>query len=241
MSSQKRNADIVHRLGVTEISSKSAETLVVDVSQLLYHIVWPHDGTPSDLIASMQDRLDDYPERTKKVLVIDKYQGISAKDHERMRRAGEAVIEYDISITSSLPKREAIMKSKNNIKKLASVLGTFNLGETVTMESQDEGGYMSTMKQTSQLYLMFSSWQMLEIPRLSSLRRHRCVCTTSLLGLSGISAPQGTCANGTMAGMAQFWTSMPPARNLVLNVCRSLACMRLVVVTQLHIHLTEAR
>ena len=73
----------------------------MDVSQLLYHIVWPHDGSPLDLIASMQDRLDRYPDRTKKTIVFDKYQSISAKDHERMCRAGEAVIEYDISITSS--------------------------------------------------------------------------------------------------------------------------------------------
>ena len=31
----------------------TAETIIVDVSQLFYHIVWPHGGSPSDIIASI--------------------------------------------------------------------------------------------------------------------------------------------------------------------------------------------
>ncbi len=30
-----------------------------------------------------------------------------------MRRAGEVIIDYELSITSSLPKRDVILKSKN--------------------------------------------------------------------------------------------------------------------------------
>ena len=37
----------------------------------------------------------------------------SAKDHERLRRASEGVIDYELSISSTLPKRDAVMKSKN--------------------------------------------------------------------------------------------------------------------------------
>ena len=33
---------LVKRLGVVEISPKSADTVIVDVSQLFYHMVWPH-------------------------------------------------------------------------------------------------------------------------------------------------------------------------------------------------------
>ncbi len=50
----------------------------------------------------------------EKIIVFDKYKDISAKDHERMRRAGEMVIDYEFSITSPLPKRDAILKSKRN-------------------------------------------------------------------------------------------------------------------------------
>ena len=104
-----------------------------------YHIVWPHGGRLSDLIASIQGRINRYPDVAEKIIVFDKYKGISAKDHERMRRAGEVVIDYELSITSLLPKRDVILKSKNNKRRLASVLSTFNLGNIVTMETQADG------------------------------------------------------------------------------------------------------
>ena len=106
---------LVKRLGAVATSPKSADTIIVDVSQLFYHIIWPHGGSPSELIASIEERLSKYPEATKKIVVFDKYHDISAKDHERMRRASEVVIDYDLSIASHLPKRDAIIKSKSNI------------------------------------------------------------------------------------------------------------------------------
>ena len=39
----------------------TAETIIVDVSQLFYHIVWPHGGSPSDIIASVKSRLSQSP------------------------------------------------------------------------------------------------------------------------------------------------------------------------------------
>ena len=36
-------------------------------------------------------------------VVFDKYHEISTKDHERMQRASEVVIDYDLSIASHLP------------------------------------------------------------------------------------------------------------------------------------------
>ena len=58
-----------------------------------------------------------------------------------MRRAGEVIIDYELSINSSLPKRDAILKSKNNKRKLASVLSTFSVAENVTMETIDNGAF----------------------------------------------------------------------------------------------------
>ena len=77
-------SDLVKRLGVLETIPTATDALIVDVSQLFYHIVWPRGGYPSDLIASIQTRLSCYPTNAEKILVFDKYQGVSAKDHERM-------------------------------------------------------------------------------------------------------------------------------------------------------------
>ena len=41
--------------------------------------MWPHGGSPSDLIASMQARLARYADSTEKVIVLDKYEEFSAK------------------------------------------------------------------------------------------------------------------------------------------------------------------
>jgi hypothetical protein len=132
---------LVKRLGVFQNLPTPAEIVIVDVSQLFYRIVWPHGGSPSDLIASIHGRLSHYPDGTEKIIVFDKYEDISAKDHERIRQAGEVIIDYELSITSPLPKRDAILKSKNNKRSLASVLCTFNVGENVTMDTRDDDAF----------------------------------------------------------------------------------------------------
>lgn len=102
-------SDLVKRLGVPETPPSTPDTIILDVSQLFYHIVWPQGGSPSDLISSIKARTSRYSDDADKIVVFDKYQGISAKDHERMRRTGEATIDYDLSITSSLPKTDEIL------------------------------------------------------------------------------------------------------------------------------------
>ena len=72
-------------------------------SQLFYIIIWPHVSSPSELIASNGEHLSNYPEASEKIVVFDKYQDISAKDHDRMRQASGAVLDYDLSIASHLP------------------------------------------------------------------------------------------------------------------------------------------
>ena len=49
------------------------------------HISWPHEGSPSDLVAFIEQYLNNYPDATKKSLVFDKYKDISAKDTARMQ------------------------------------------------------------------------------------------------------------------------------------------------------------
>ncbi len=136
---KSNKSGLVKRLGVLETSPIAPEILIVDVSQLFYHIVWPHGGSPSDLIASIKSHLRRYSSDTDKIVVFDKYHDISAKDHERMQRAGEVIIDYELSITTSLPKRDAILKSMNNKRMLASILSTFSVGENVIIDSRDDG------------------------------------------------------------------------------------------------------
>ena len=45
-----------------------------------------------------------------------------------MRRAGEVKLDYELSITTSLPKSDAIQKSNNNKRRLASVFTVVHLG-----------------------------------------------------------------------------------------------------------------
>ena len=92
---------LVKRIGVVAISPKSADTIIVDVPLLFYHIIRPLGGSLFEVFASIEERLSKYTEATsKKIVVFDKYHDISAKDHERMRRASETVIDYDLSIAS---------------------------------------------------------------------------------------------------------------------------------------------
>ncbi|KAG0725204.1 hypothetical protein GWK47_039074 [Chionoecetes opilio] len=55
-------------------------------------------------------------------VLFDRYDGISAKDHERHRRTGEGSIAYQLTLTSPLPGHAAIMKNKDNKRQLSQLL-----------------------------------------------------------------------------------------------------------------------
>ena len=55
-------SDFVKLLSVIEVLPPIADIVIVDVSQLFYHIVWPIGGSSSDLIASKHGCLYCYPE-----------------------------------------------------------------------------------------------------------------------------------------------------------------------------------
>ena len=65
--------------------------------------ILPHVSSSSELIASNEQHLSNYPVASKKIVVFDKYQDISAKDHDRMLQASGAKLDNDLSIASHLP------------------------------------------------------------------------------------------------------------------------------------------
>ena len=75
----------------------------------------------------------------EKILVFDKYNSVSAKDHEYMRHAGLGSINYNLTINTPLPSRDAIMRNKHNKLQLMELLSTYNFGEGVTVENPSNG------------------------------------------------------------------------------------------------------
>ena len=97
------------------------DIVVVDGQQLLYDIVWLCAGSASDLAKSMKDRLGQY-QPTEVLVIFDRYDDRSAKDLERIRCACEGSVNYNITTSSKLTCRDAIMKSKEYKKALVRVL-----------------------------------------------------------------------------------------------------------------------
>ena len=130
-------APLVHSLCVKTNPTLLPDVTIVDVSRLLYHIVWPHRGDASVIVASISTRLSTLA--GDKVLVFDKYYDVSAKDHDRMRRAGIGFISYDLTNNTPLPSRYVIMKNKHNKLQLSNILSTYDFGKGVTVESRSDG------------------------------------------------------------------------------------------------------
>ena len=139
-------AILVHKLtrssqGVKYHKAPRLDVIIVDDKQLLYHVVWPCDGSVDVLAESLKARfaLCAAPE---KILVFDRYTEISAKDHERQRQVGVGSNTFNLDLNSPLPSREAVMKNKHNKRGLSRLLSTFNLGCGVSVESRDDGVFL---------------------------------------------------------------------------------------------------
>ena len=128
---------LANRLGLKQVSAPAPYNVIVDIQQMFYHIVWLHGGDASDLSENIKRRLSCYCAGTEQVLVLDRYDDLSAKDHERMRRAGEGSTGYN----SPLPNRDAILKNKHNKRELSRVPSLFNLSPNVTMDCRDDGAF----------------------------------------------------------------------------------------------------
>ena len=100
----------------------------------------------------IENRLNRYPDDAQKTTAPDEYLDVSVKDHRRIRRASKKVIQYELSISSTLPKRDANMKSKNNKRMLASVLNAFSVGDNVTLETRDDRAFCHEETNTTMHY-----------------------------------------------------------------------------------------
>ena len=101
---------------------------IVYGQQLLYDFVWPCAGSASDLANSMKDRLGQY-QPTEVLVIFDRYDDRSAKDHERIRCAGEGSVNYNITTSSKRPCRDAITKSKAKKNWLSSEFSHIQFGQ----------------------------------------------------------------------------------------------------------------
>ena len=111
---RKVKAQLMKNLVIVSTEPSNPDYVIVAAGQLLYHIVWPSDGTVSTIATSMGARLQPY-NALPTTVVFDRYGNVSAKDHERERRAiGVCAGTYNLTLTSPLPNREVTMKSKAN-------------------------------------------------------------------------------------------------------------------------------
>ena len=132
-------AQLVKKLAVVSTEPSNPDYVIVDAGQLLYHIVWPSGGTVSTIATSMATKLQPY-NALPTTVVFDRYGKVSAKDHERERRATDVCAgTYNLTLTSPLPNREVIMKSKANKRLLSCLLCTCTLAPNILMVGEDEG------------------------------------------------------------------------------------------------------
>ena len=136
---RKVKAQLMKNLVSVSTEPSNPDYVIVDAGQLLYHIVWPSDGTVSTIATSMGARLQPY-NALPTTVVFDHYGNVSAKDHERERRAiGVCARTYNLALISPLLNREVVMKSKANKILLSRLLCTCTLAPNILMVGADEG------------------------------------------------------------------------------------------------------
>ena len=142
---RKGNKSVLcNRLGVVQVDPSTPDVVIVDMQHMLYHIVWPHAGDALMLFENAKQRLSNhhgYPPGTEKILVFDRYDDISAKDHERVRRGGEGSTDYNLTINSPLPSRDAILKNKHKKLELSRILSTLDMDADMSIDSRYNGGF----------------------------------------------------------------------------------------------------
>ena len=83
---RKVKAQLMKNVVIVSTEHSNTDYVIVAAGQLLYHIVWPSDGTVSTIATSMGARLQPC-NALPTTVVFDRYGNVSAKDHERERRA----------------------------------------------------------------------------------------------------------------------------------------------------------
>ncbi|CAL8391490.1 unnamed protein product [Arctogadus glacialis] len=126
---------LVKRLGVPDENAPLPNVVLVDGSQLLYHIVWPVAGTIKDIASSINTRLSTAAGVNETLVIFDRYNDKpTAKDHERRRRGGIGAIDYKMTVNTPLPCRGAVMKGTSTKTQLLRLLCTFDLTTNLICE-----------------------------------------------------------------------------------------------------------
>ena len=97
------------------------------------------------LFESTKQRLSSYhgyPPGTEKIMLFDRYDDIPAKDHDGIRRGGgEGSTDYNLTINSPLPSRDAILKNIHNKLELSRILSTIDMDADMSIDSRYNGGF----------------------------------------------------------------------------------------------------
>ena len=198
---------LAHKLCVQTQNREVPELVMIDASQLLYHIVWPFRGHVSDIVESIKRRLSLMP--GEKILVFDKYHDLSAKDHERVRRAGIGSTKYNLTVNTQLPNHEAIMWNKHS--KLVCHMCWAHTALVAMWLLRVTAMASSNMMKLISLWYHTSSWpQILEqSASASSQMTQMCLCCSFIGCIVTVSTPLCRWRDG----MDQFGISMPPVPN----------------------------
>ena len=124
---------LVRKLGSTIASPSDPDILLIDGNQLLYHVVWPVPGTAENIAASIKARLGTLS--YKVYVIFDRYDGVSAKDRERLCRPGDGTRPYHLAINTPLPARKYVMGNTDKKRQLIQLLCTFHISEKVELVS----------------------------------------------------------------------------------------------------------
>ena len=107
-----------------EISQRNVLTpisIVVDVSALLWTLVWPVQGTVETFIATFKLWLSDKLTESDVYLCFDRYHDYSIKSSTRNSRGMKARV-YKLTLQTPLPTRDAILKNYMNKVQLNKLL-----------------------------------------------------------------------------------------------------------------------
>ena len=110
------------RISVVSDCPLMLDVVLVNASQLLYHIVWPSVGTIEDLVEETKRKIGSYG--TEAFILFDWYDDVSPKDHEWHTRALKGSTNYQLNRSTPLLRRKEVMN--NFIRQTSSSCPVFS-------------------------------------------------------------------------------------------------------------------
>ncbi len=98
---------LIDEFGCLRTGDKSClpDVVLIDGTQLLYHIVWPVPGTGRvyDIVEGIREKAKKLePQAKEKFIIFDRFEKGSAKEHECQRRAGEGSREFNLELNTMI-------------------------------------------------------------------------------------------------------------------------------------------